>query len=141
MDVFSIFGISAAGMNLQQMRLEASAANIANAQTTRLGGSAYRPLHVVAHARPQAAFASMLDARSLVPFEMNVVQSNAPPRMVYDPGHPDADGRGYVSYPDVSPVSEMVRLVEISRAYEANVRAMNLTRTMAQRALEIGGER
>lgn len=141
MDLSAIFNISAAGMSLQQMRLEASASNLANAQTTAPGAVAYRPLQVIAHAPHQATFETLLDASRLAPADVSVVQSDARPRMVYDPGHPDADARGYVAYPDVSPVSEMVRLIEISRAYEANVRAMNLTKAMAQRALEIGNER
>ncbi len=141
MDLSSIFDISAAGMSLQQLRLVASASNLANAQTTAPGAAAYRPLHVVAHASQQATFETLLNAAHLAPTDVSIVESDARPRMVYDPGHPDADARGYVAYPDVSPVSEMVRLVEISRAYEANVRAMNLTKSMAQRALEIGNER
>jgi flagellar basal-body rod protein FlgC len=141
MDLSPIFDISAAGMSLQQRRLEVSASNLANAQTTTPGGLAYRPLYVVAHASPQATFQNLLDAARLAPTDISIVESDALPRMVYDPGHPDADTRGYVAYPAVSPVSEMVRLVEISRAYEANVRAMNLTKSMAQRALEIGNER
>lgn len=141
MDLSSVFAISGAGMNLQQLRLEASASNLANAQTTAPGSVAYRPLQVVAHGAQAAAFEALLNASSLVPTDVSVVESDAPPRMVYDPGHPDADSRGFVAYPDVSPVSEMVRLVEISRAYEANVRAMNLAKAMAQKALEIGAER
>jgi len=141
MDLSSVFDISAAGMSLQQLRLEVSATNLANAQTTAPGGMTYRPLHVVAHGARPAAFETMLSAARLVPTDINVVQSDARPRMVFDPGHPDADDRGFVAYPDVSPVSEMVRLVEISRAYEANVRAMNLAKSMALRALEIGADR
>ena len=60
---------------------------------------------------------------------------------MFDPGHPDADERGFVSYPDVNPVSEMLNLVTVTRAYEANVRAMNIAKSMALKALEIGGGR
>jgi len=63
------------------------------------------------------------------------------PRLVYEPGHPDADTKGFVAYPDVNPVSEMVELMTVTRAYEANVRAMNMAKTMALKALEIGGDR
>lgn len=141
MDLSSIFDISAAGMSLQQLRLEVSAANLANAQTTTPGGAAYRPLQVVAHGARSVAFESMLDVAKLAPTDVAIVESDAPPRMVFDPGHPDADDRGFVAFPDISPVSEMVRLIEINRAYEANVRAMNLAKTMALRALEIGADR
>jgi flagellar basal-body rod protein FlgC len=60
---------------------------------------------------------------------------------VYDPSHPDADARGFVSYPGVNPVSEMVNLIDITRAYEANVRAFNAGRNMLLKALEIGSGR
>lgn len=141
MDLSAIFDISAAGMSLQQLRLEVAAANLANAQTTSPDGTAYRPLHVVAHGAKAVAFESLLDVAKLAPVDVAVVESEAPPRMVFDPGHPDADERGFVAYPDTSPVSEMVRLIEINRAYEANVRAMNLAKAMALRALEIGADR
>ena len=75
------------------------------------------------------------------PLDVSVVASTASPRLVFEPGHPDADSRGFVSYPDVNPVSEMVRLVEIGRAYEANVRALSMARSMAMKALDIGNER
>ena len=137
MDFSSVFDISAAGMNLERLRLEVSAANLANAQTTAADGAAYRPLRVVA----RASFDSVLAGALPLPADVSVVESASAPRLVFDPGHPDADGRGFVSYPDVSPVSEMVRLVEIGRAYEANVRALGMARSMAMKALEIGSER
>jgi flagellar basal-body rod protein FlgC len=141
MDISAIFDIGAAGMNLQRVRLEVAAANLANAQTTAPGGIGYRPLQVVVRGALWAGFESALNAQRLAPAEPQVVASTGTPRLVYEPGHPDADSRGFVSYPAVNPVSEMVRLIEISRAYEANVRAMNLARGMAQRALEIGSAR
>jgi flagellar basal-body rod protein FlgC len=141
MDLSAIFDISAAGMSLQQLRLEVAAANLANAQTTSPDGSTYRPLQVVAHGVRPATFEALLDAARLAPADIAIVESETEPRMVFDPGHPDANERGFVAYPDVSPVSEMVRLIEINRAYEANVRAMNLAKSMALRALEIGADR
>jgi flagellar basal-body rod protein FlgC len=141
MDYASVFAISGAGMNLQQLRLTVTAANLANAQTTTPAGSGYRPLRVVARAPVFASFLSGIDTVRAMPMQVDVVPAAGAPRLVHDPGHPDADARGFVSYPDVNPVSEMVRLVEIGRAYEANVRALSLARTMAQRALEIGSER
>jgi flagellar basal-body rod protein FlgC len=64
---------------------------------------------------------------------------NLPPRLVHEPGHPDADARGFVAYPAVDPLREMLTLMSATRAYEANLSALNAARTMAQRALEIGG--
>jgi flagellar basal-body rod protein FlgC len=141
MDFSSVFEISSAGMNLERLRLEVSAANLANAQTTAADGNAYRPLRVVARASTVDTFDSKLASALPLPVDVSVVESRTSPRRVFDPGHPDADARGFVAYPDVSPVSEMVRLVEIGRAYEANVRALSMARSMAMKALEIGSER
>jgi flagellar basal-body rod protein FlgC len=141
MDMYSAFEISATGMSLERLRLDVSATNLANANTTRgPDGTLFRPLQLIAS--PGAPFAAMLD-RYGDPAKPNVEIKplNTPPRQVYEPGHPDADERGYVSYPAVNPVSEMVRLIEITRAYDANVRAMNAAKSMAMKALEIGGER
>src|SRR4051812_20068078 len=131
MDISSVFDISAAGMNLQRTRLEVSATNLANAETTRgPDGVPFTPMQVVVHSSA-AHFESLLQAslngQSLageLPVA-EVVQTNALPRQVYDPSHPDADVHGYVSYPNINPVSEMVQLISVTRAYEANVRAMN----------------
>lgn len=141
MDMFSAFEISAAGMNVERLRLDTSALNLANANTTRgPDGAMFQPLRVVA--RPTASFPSLLAGYSaavdVLP-DVEVVPADTPPREVYDPGHPDADDRGFVAYPGVNPVSEMVHLIEITRAYEANVRALNAAKSMALKALEIGG--
>src|SRR6266545_459508 len=116
MDFSSVFDISAAGMNLERMRLEVTAANLANAQTTSAGGNAYRPLRVVARATAMDSFDMNLASALPRPVDVSVAESTTAPRLVFDPGHPDADARGFVAYPDVSPVYEMVRLVEIGRA-------------------------
>lgn len=138
MDFSAVFDISAAGMAFERARLEATATNLANAQTT---GTTFRPLRAVAAAVTPEDFSASLAAALPRPGEIDIVAANSAPRMVLDPGHPDADARGFVAYPDVSPVSEMVRLVEIGRAYEANVRALGMARTMALKALEIGSGR
>jgi flagellar basal-body rod protein FlgC len=141
MDFSAVFDISSAGMNLQRVRLEVTAANLANAQTTSAGGGAYRPLLVVARAKTMDSFDMSLASALPRPTDISVTESTGAPRQVFDPGHPDANASGFVAYPNVSPVSEMVRLVEIGRAYEANVRALSMARTMAMKALEIGNER
>lgn len=148
MDLFSAFDISAAGMNLERVRLDVAAANLANANTTQTqDGQVFRPLRVVARPAMAQAFDATL-AGMRMPARVNPAQFNisvepvdTPPRLVYDPGHPDADDKGFVAYPDISPVSEMVNLIGITRAYEANVRAMNMAKSMALKALEIGGDR
>jgi flagellar basal-body rod protein FlgC len=70
---------------------------------------------------------------------LQVVEDPSPPRLVYDPGHPDADAQGYVAYPNVNPILEMVDLTTATRAYEANVQVMNATKRLADAALQIGG--
>jgi len=154
MDIASLFDISAAGMNVERQRLEVSALNLANANTTRgPDGKPFIPQQVVVQAGGLSAFDATLNAAlgdsalsngdaqwGTLPVAQ--VQSNdVPPRLVYDPGHPDADANGFVTYPGVNPVSEMVQLMTVTRAYEANVRAFNAARSMAQHALEIGSTR
>jgi flagellar basal-body rod protein FlgC len=138
MEIFSAFEISAAGMNVERQRLDVSATNLANANTTRgPDGVMFKPLKLVTHA--SATFASLLDGYAGPATEVQTV--DAAPRVVYEPGHPDADARGFVEYPAVNPVSEMIQLIAISRAYEANVRALNAAKAMAQKALDIGSDR
>ena len=67
-----------------------------------------------------------------------IVEDETPPRVVFDPGHPDADARGYVAYPNVNPITEMVDLMSATRAYEANVAAVNATKRVLEAALSIG---
>jgi flagellar basal-body rod protein FlgC len=147
MDISSVFDISAAGMNLQRTRLEVSAINLANADTTRgPDGLPFTPLQVVAHASVSSFDALVQASRDGLPptglLPVAEVRAAAgPPRQVYDPSHPDANAQGYVSYPDINPVSEMVQLITITRAYEANVRALNAAHSMALKALEIGSGR
>lgn len=144
MNAFSAFEISAAGMNVERLRLDVSAINLANANTTRgVDGTLFKPLRVTATALP-VQFDAMVD-RMLVGHgvvgDIEVTTADAEPRMVFDPGHPDADERGFVAYPSVNPVSEMIELISITRAYEANVRALNAAKSMAMKALEIGSDR
>ncbi len=141
MDHSSTFAISAAGMALEHARVEVAALNLANAHTTHgPGQAAYLPLHVVAQSSPED-FASLMssEAAAALKPQFQVAPSNVAPRMVHEPGHPLADSRGFVSYPGVDPATEMVSIMSATRAYEANVAAMNTARTMALKALDIGG--
>jgi flagellar basal-body rod protein FlgC len=147
MDISSIFDISAAGMNLERQRLEVSALNLANANTTRgADGLPFTPLQVVVRSgmSPFDAVLNALNGGASLSGSGpigEVQPSDVPPRQVYEPGHPDADGNGFVSYPGVNSVSEMVRLIAVTRAYEANVRVFNAGRAMAMKALDIGSGR
>jgi len=153
MDYNSVFAISAAGMNVERTRVEVAALNLANASTTHAAGeSGYTPMRVVARGGVDAlSFAALVDAGAEAAGlgQVNQLSQLSPsalieptgrsPRQVHEPGHPMADERGFVSYPGVDPATEMVSLMSANRAYEANVAAMNTARTLALKALEIGG--
>lgn len=138
--MFGILDISAAGMDVQQARLEAAAANLANAQTTGQGGAVYQPLTVVVHSILGKNAEIGADALPR-PAVSGTQQLDVPPRLVYDPGHPDADARGFVTMPGVDPIASMLDLISISRSYEANLRAFDVTRTLMQRTLDMGNHR
>jgi len=124
------FDISASGLSAQRARLDLIASNIANVETTRTPeGGPYRRL--------QPMFATRAGNPGGVEIT-GVLADDRPPRQVYRPGHPDADGDGFVAYPNVSIVEEMVDLVSATRSYEANAAAFNAAKSMAQRALDLG---
>lgn len=150
MDYSSAFAISAIGMDVERARVDVAALNLANANTVQpVGGTAYQPLRVVAQARSPldaagGSFESLLQraASSAMPLPpaVSVVPMNVAPRMVHEPGHPLADEKGFVAYAAVDAATEMVSLMGATRAYEANVAAMNISRTLALRALDIGSQ-
>lgn len=141
MDYLSAFDISGTGMSVEKLRLDVTAINLANAHTTKtLNGKLYKPLYV--KSAPIDGFGLSNMNNSSLPGGVEVLsveELNTEPRMAYEPGHPDADDKGYVAYPGIDPVSEMINLITSTRAFEANVRAMNAAKTMALKALEIGG--
>jgi flagellar basal-body rod protein FlgC len=123
------FDVSASGLAAQRARLDLIAGNIANVETTRTSeGGPYRRRQVVFAARGEAGGVEV----------MGTVVDPREPRRVYQPGHPDADPEGFVAYPNVNIVEEMVDLVSATRSYEANAAAFNAAKGMAQRALELG---
>ncbi|MBI5017361.1 MAG: flagellar basal body rod protein FlgC [Deltaproteobacteria bacterium] len=137
MNFFGMMDIAASGLAAQRLRMETVASNLANANATRTPeGGPYRRRDVVFAATP-VAFQDALDASLRQVQVTGVVQDPSPPRMRYEPGHPDADAQGFVAYPNVDPVVEMVNLLGASRAYEANITVMEATKGMMLRALEI----
>jgi flagellar basal-body rod protein FlgC len=147
MDYSASFAISATGMALERMRVDVAAMNLANANTVQgADGAIYRPMRVIAQAVDAVpAFNTMIDqgmAQALqlpAPPMVTIEPAQNNPRMVYEPGNPMANERGFVAYAGVDSATEMVTLMSATRAYEANVAAMNTSRTLALRALEIGG--
>ncbi len=134
MDIFGAFRISASALYSQRVRMNTIASNLANLNTTRTPeGGPYR--------RKDVVFTSVMidEERRLETVGVSaVVEDDAPPKVVYDPKHPDADDNGYVLMPDINLVEEMVNMMTATRAYEANVNAFNITKNMYLKALEIG---
>lgn len=136
--------ISASGLAANRKRIEAINSNIANAQTTRTAeGGPYRRKQVVFGSEPsRESFGEILEGKideSMQEVHVTeVVSSNKPPILKYEPNHPDADKNGYVVYPDINMVSEMADMMSAQRSYEANINALNTAKSMAIKALEIG---
>jgi flagellar basal-body rod protein FlgC len=146
MDLFSSMRVSASGLDAQTKRMNTISSNIANAETTHgagPGGGPYR--------RKDPVMAAQTDRENFGEILQNALDENVqgvqvvevaedprPPRMVYNPGHPDADENGYVAMPNVNPVEEMANMISAQRSYEANVTAMGAAKAMALKALEIG---
>jgi flagellar basal-body rod protein FlgC len=140
--MFASIGISASALAAQRVRMNLIAENLANAEVTRTpSGGPYRRRGVVIGARDLSAFQGVMNG-STIPAGgvqvVKIVESHARPNRVYNPSHPDADASGYVAMPNVNPVMEMVDLIAASRAYEANVTAIQIAKSMAAKALEIG---
>lgn len=143
MDYRNSFAISVSGMTVEKTRLDVTAANLANVHSgKRADGTLFAPMQVVS-GEMRGSFASrfeQLTSGHLQGAEVRGISAVATtPRMVYQPGSPDADDRGFVTEPGVNQVTEMVNLTSALRAYEANVVAMNAAKTMALKALELGG--
>ena len=137
MGKISSLNISASGLSAQRQRLDTISSNIANANTTRTpGGGPYRRQEVVFTTRAEVL--GLAGSRPTGVEAPQVVEDATPPRAVYEPGHPDADASGYVQMPNVNVVKEMVDMISASRAYEANVTALNAGKAMVMKALEIG---
>jgi flagellar basal-body rod protein FlgC len=139
MDSIDALAISASGLAAQRARLTAVAENLANASTTRTAeGGPYR--RRVARIETEApAFATLLAGQAAPRgVRATIVTEQEPGRRVYLPTHPDADPTGYVEMPNVDPIAEMTDLISATRAYEANVSAIQAHKAMAHKALELG---
>jgi flagellar basal-body rod protein FlgC len=146
MGMFDAFDISASALTAERMRMDVTAENLANAQTTRTAdGGPYRRKEVVLQEVAQGGFAGSLRAamgagsadRPGGVEVAGIAEDSTPNKMVYDPGHPDADANGYVAMPNVDSVTEMVDLIGASRAYEANVTAMQSAKQMFTKTLDL----
>jgi len=148
MDLTDSLAVSVSALDAHRHRLNVIASNLANAQSTKTStGGPYRRRDVVFQAAPvSSAFQKAFTQVSKGPGRhaldgvkvARVIEDQKPGQTVYDPRHPDADKKGFVTMPNVNVMEEMVNMIGASRAYEANVQAVNATRTMWNRALEIG---
>lgn len=144
MDFMTGLRVSSSGMTAQRHRMNAISSNIANINTTQSPeGGPYR--------RKQVQLEAMPDAKSFVEMVMtnpeknvnrvqvtDVVSDRSAPLLKYEPDHPEADENGYVAYPNINLMVEMADMIQANRTYDANVSALNATKDMALKALEIG---
>lgn len=139
--VFSAMEVSASGLSAQRTRMNTIASNMANAQTTRTdAGGPYKRVDPVFEAvRVERVTALTAAEESVREVRVaNIVQDQRPGTLVYQPGHPDANPEGYVMFPNVNVVEEMVNMITASRAYEAGVTSIEAVKGMAQSALDLG---
>ncbi|MFN8368312.1 MAG: flagellar basal body rod protein FlgC [Candidatus Kapaibacterium sp.] len=158
-NIFSSFSFSSQGLSVQRQRLSAVAKNIANANTTRDDkGEVYRREIVVVRGTKKTQFDDVMEqtlplsksefghfdptgAGYVQPdnqtLSMNVAKDNTPPRLIYDPTHPDANKEGYVEMPNVNIVTEMVDMISAQRGFEANTGVVSAAKNMAKDSLDI----
>jgi flagellar basal-body rod protein FlgC len=162
-NIFASLNISSSGLSAQRRRIDTVARNLANIETTRTetGGPYQREIAVIAEVKPQGSFQAVLakinsqidltNQRHMRPSDYSpqsgmdaggvniqeIAVDQTLPRMKYDPTHPDADANGYVAYPNINVVTEMVDMIGASRAYEANLTVVDATKKLVKKSLEI----
>ncbi len=144
MSFFNSMNVSATGLTAQRLRMDTISQNIANVNTTKTKeGGPYRRKVLLFEEQTNLNFEHILNG-TMENYQgtgvkvSKIIEDTKPLKRVYDPSHPEADDDGYVLMPNVDTVEEMVNMISASRSYEANVTAMNATKSMALKALEIG---
>jgi flagellar basal-body rod protein FlgC len=150
MGFFDGYNVSASGMSAQRTRINVVSANIANAKTTHTAeGGPYKKQEVVFEdiliANNKKTNTNDVEVTNSKNSDISlrgvgvksILESDAKPVMRYEPAHPDANEQGYVAYPDINPVIEMVNLVEATRSYEANVASFNTHKNIDSKTLDI----
>lgn len=150
MGFFDGYNVSSSGMSAQRTRINVVSANIANAKTTHTQeGGAYKKQQVVFEdillANTKKTNSNDVESTNNKNSDISlrgvgvksIIESDAKPIMKYEPTHPDANEEGYVAYPDINPVIEMVDLIEAMRSYEANVASFNTHKNIDSKTLEI----
>jgi flagellar basal-body rod protein FlgC len=135
MSLFQVFDIASSAMTAQSIRLNATASNLANADSaTSSTGQPYRAKQVVFSATQLQSNQPLAVGVKVA----TVSEDQSPPRMVYDPKNPLADGKGYVAMPNVDVVEEMTNMIAASRAYQTNADMMNTAKALLQHTLQLG---
>ncbi len=147
MNLFGVLDVSASALQAQRVRAEVVASNMANSETTRTeDGGPYRRHHVVFSTMDEGGFGSALmqaggalsGGRPAGGVEVaGVIEDQSAPLMRFDPGHPDAGADGYVAYPDINPLTEMVDLMGATRSYGMNASAVQAEKSMIASSLEL----
>ena len=133
--MLDVFNIAGSALNAQSVRLNTTASNLANADSAvSADGTPYKAKQVVFKATPVAGGGGV----GMGVQATEVVDSATPPRMVYDPSNPVANGDGYVAMPNVNVVEEMVNMISASRSYQTNAEVMTTAKTLMERTLAIG---
>src|SRR4030042_1583763 len=135
MNSFTVLEVSASALDAQRQRMNVIASNMANVHSTRTEeGGPYK--------RKDVVFSAMMLESNPVELEgvkvVDIATDNTPPKMVYDPGHPDADKDGFVAMPNINIIEEMVNMMMAFRAYEASVSTFNMTKSMVLKTRELG---
>lgn len=148
MSFFNTMNISASGLTAQRLRMDVISQNLANVDTTKTAnGTPYKRQTVLFEEATQAPFSTQLnnamssDTLGRGVKVSGIAEDQTPGSMVYDPTHPHADENGYVEMPNVNVVKEMVNMMSASRSYESNITAMNITKSMIAKTLEISASR
>jgi flagellar basal-body rod protein FlgC len=145
MSLFDALNISASGLTAQRLRMDVTSANLANAQSTRTpeGGPYRRQVVVLQESSGDGSFAGALTGAlggggEPAGVEVAAITPDTTPlRQVYEPGNPEANAQGYVEMPNVNPVEEMTDLIDSSRSYQANVTAMQTTKQVFSKTIEL----
>lgn len=144
MDFFSAMDINSSALTAERTRMNVISGNLANANSTRSSdGGVYRRRNPVftaipleQHVGPSTAFTGGKEIKKVMVTQ--IVEDINPPRLHYDPSHPDADEKGYVMLPNVNVIEEMADMISATRAYEANITATQAAKSMALKTLELG---
>jgi flagellar basal-body rod protein FlgC len=133
MGMFDSLNVSASGMTATQLWMDVISSNLANADSTKAANGKPYQREEVQLSQASPSFGEVLGGVQVD----GIVKDPSPPKMVYDPGNPEADKQGYVAMPNVNPVTEMVDLITASRGYESNVTAMNAAKQMFSNTFSI----